>query len=560
MIDINAVLKTQSFKDACVLTGRNGLTNPVKTITIAEVPDAENWLAGGEIVCTSGFFLNNQTEAEFVEWIDSLIRNKAAALVIKISRFIGSLPDTVIELANKHEFPIINIPNDVSWPNIIEEVFNVINNNNLLQLQHAQRIYEELTQLILAEKDINQLTHCFSNLIGKPIIVEDCRLNLISYAMPDSSEKVGKIQKYIKSRMTENARKKIMHTEFYQKTLTHRTQEWLQMKLPEMDVNTVMVPILAKNTVYGFISLIDAEDFTDKSDFVALEYGANAFALQIMNESNKNIVFEEEQDIIQKLINGYLYPSTISNSSVSMVNWISPMVVVLIKTNIETMNAKGKHPKYVFEGIIKETIQEKFGNCLVGYKDNLFMVLVSLQGFEKKLALVELIEILEKCRDTLFQRFHTHEMSIAVGGIYSSRAKLKKSYEDAVKTLEIMQIIPNLGQIASYEFIGIYRLIHNIGDYEFLKSFRDDYLSDLIEHDIENGDTLCDTLHTYLYFGGNVTLAAKKMFVHPNTIMYRFRKIKGIIGDPLYDAQYRDSLMIALEITKYLKKMEENSY
>src|SRR5690625_4723912 len=105
MTTVNDLLKITSFENAVVITGEKGLSKQVKTITIAEVPDAADYLEGGEIVCTSGFFLSNKTDSEFVEWIESIIEKGAVALAIKVSRFIEELSEKVKVIADKHDFP-----------------------------------------------------------------------------------------------------------------------------------------------------------------------------------------------------------------------------------------------------------------------------------------------------------------------------------------------------------------------------------------------------------------------------------------------------------------------
>jgi purine catabolism regulator len=565
MITVKDVLKTTPFKKGIVIAGEKGLTNPVKTITVAETPDAANWLRGGEIVCTAGFLIKNQSVTENVKWVESLINNNAVALAIKTSRFLGEVPEPVKLMSNSRNFPLISLPDDVTWPYIIEAVINLVNDKNVSQLQRGTKIHEKLTQLVLDGNNVSEIAKTISDLVSNPIIVEDGRLNIITSAIPASSTIEEESHNYVEIRTSDIFQKKILHSDYYRHVLSDHTKEILQLPLTKQNapkaVSSITIPILASNIVYGFLTLLKDETELTSTDFLTLEHGANAIAIQLVKDSieSKNR-YKTEQATIQKLLHGRLSPSTLGSPFLRPIDWATPMVVVLIESLIETTE-EGlfvfNPPKEMFEKIIKENIRNHFGDCIVGYEQNLFNVFIPIQVCQSQETLSDVKETLESCMAVLRKTFPTVVINIAIGGLYSSRTKLKKSYEDAKKTLEIMKMIPSLGQIASFTHTGIYRLIQKIEDYEFLKSFKDDYLSNLIEHDEKNRDTLCATLRTYLQAEGNVTVAAKELFVHPNTIMYRLRKIKTIIGNPLDNPQYRDSLLFALEIGHYLNALEK---
>ncbi len=555
---VKDILETKPFENAILVAGANGLSNQVKTITVAELPDASDWLRGGEVICTTGFLIKNQSHSQ-VNWVKSMIENKAAALAIKTSRFLGEVPEAIKCLANARAFPIISLPNDVTWPYIIEAVMNLINAEQVGRLQRAKEIQEQLTQLVLDENDVSRIAQSLSDLLGFPIVLEDGRLNLITTAIPSHVEakKKEEARTFIQVRTNDVFLRKLLQSDYYRYVFNHRTKEIGKIPLHQpYPANTLMMPILASNVIYGFLTLIQVGKDLVATDVVALEQGASAVALQLVKESlETKSRHDKEQETVQNLIHGRFSPSGLGQGYFPQIDWSSPMVVVLINGIFETME-EGlfvvPHTKQKMESIIKESVRLTFGECIVGYAKNQFTVLVTLKGSTSKEVLNQMVHTMEYCLAGLKQ-YSSGEIQIAIGGIYSSRAKLQKSFEDAKKTLDIMQIIPSLGPVASFDLTGIYRLIHKIDDYQFLRNFRDDYLSEIMDYD----DTLCGTLRTYLLVGGNVTATAKQLFVHPNTVMYRLRKIKSITGSNLDNPQYRDSLLFALEIHNYLRTLEK---
>ena len=85
MITVHDVIATEAFEDAKVVAGFDGLNNMISSITVAEVPDAADWLRGNELVCTTGFFIKDNTVSQ-IRWIERLIEHGAKALAIKIGR------------------------------------------------------------------------------------------------------------------------------------------------------------------------------------------------------------------------------------------------------------------------------------------------------------------------------------------------------------------------------------------------------------------------------------------------------------------------------------------
>lgn len=73
-----------------------------------------------------------------------------------------------------------------------------------------------------------------------------------------------------------------------------------------------------------------------------------------------------------------------------------------------------------------------------------------------------------------------------------------------------------------------------------------DILNKLIEN---RGDSLLETLFVYFEMNGNVAQTAEKLFIHRNTLQYRFRKIKEITGFDIYNID--DLVQLRLAVLQY---------
>lgn len=91
-----------------MLAGETGLNNVITGVTLIETPDVVNWVKAGEVLLTTGYIFKENPE-ELAALIRSLHEKNAAALGIKLKRYIMELPAAVPATANELSFPLFSI-------------------------------------------------------------------------------------------------------------------------------------------------------------------------------------------------------------------------------------------------------------------------------------------------------------------------------------------------------------------------------------------------------------------------------------------------------------------
>ena len=71
-------------------------------------------------------------------------------------------------------------------------------------------------------------------------------------------------------------------------------------------------------------------------------------------------------------------------------------------------------------------------------------------------------------------------------------------------------------------------------------------MSTLLRHDTRHGTRFVATLRAWLESQGDLTLAAERLAVHPNTVRNRLRKMGELSPLDLYDARQRLAMTIML--------------
>ena len=95
----------------------------------------------------------------------------------------------------------------------------------------------------------------------------------------------------------------------------------------------------------------------------------------------------------------------------------------------------------------------------------------------------------------------------------------------------------------AYSDMGIYKLLVHIKDTSVLHEIYGETLGTLEEFDSANGTDYMETLKCYLENDSSVQEVARITFVHRNTVNYKLRRIKEILGCEL---NYEDKLRLML--------------
>lgn len=116
-ITVQEVLQRYPATLGKVVAGFGGLQRLVGQVGIMDAPDILDWVKPGEFLITTGYALGNDIEA-FERLIEGLAKVNCAALGLKTKRFWQEFPESVIDLANRLNFPLIEVPATVSLADI----------------------------------------------------------------------------------------------------------------------------------------------------------------------------------------------------------------------------------------------------------------------------------------------------------------------------------------------------------------------------------------------------------------------------------------------------------
>lgn len=124
-------------------------------------------------------------------------------------------------------------------------------------------------------------------------------------------------------------------------------------------------------------------------------------------------------------------------------------------------------------------------------------------------------------------------------------ANLHKSYIEAKISLAFPVIMGKSGSVQAFDNLGVFSMIFSqeIGS---LKEYVLEILGPILIYDHEVNMQLVDTLRILLHNDFNWAKTAKEMFVHVNTIYYRYDKIEKMLKLDLSKGKDRNEAFAAL--------------
>ncbi len=126
---------------------------------------------------------------------------------------------------------------------------------------------------------------------------------------------------------------------------------------------------------------------------------------------------------------------------------------------------------------------------------------------------------------------------------------LSECYKQCVSALSASKIMDR--RVLFYDNIGIYKLIYGVEDRNVLKDYADKTLGALIKYDSSNDSDYVPTLKVYLESSGSVLQTAEKLGVHRNTVNYKLKGVREILGVTL-DEEDRMNLLMAFHVLEVL--------
>jgi len=169
---LREALKLAPLQRARVVAGAAGLHRLVHQINIMEVPDILPWVKPGQLLLTTADPLRDE-KAALADLVPGLAARGLAGFAIKPSRYIDEIPQVMVEAAERLAFPLIELPPEASFDEVINAVLGSILNAQAMRLERSAAIHDRFTRIVLGGGGLREIAQTLTDLIERPAAILD---------------------------------------------------------------------------------------------------------------------------------------------------------------------------------------------------------------------------------------------------------------------------------------------------------------------------------------------------------------------------------------------------
>ncbi|MFB4167367.1 PucR family transcriptional regulator [Virgibacillus sp. JSM 102003] len=525
-LSLRNAMKLGKFCECEIVAGEKGLNRIIENITIMEVPEVVQWLKGKELILTSLFAIKDDSDAQ-----NLLVRNLhnagATALAIKPSQFIKSIPDGILDSANKLGFPIIKIPDDVKYLDILSPVMNHIFNDKVVLQEDLEQATQVLHEISMNAQGVDGFVENVGYLTKNMITIE----SEFSYILVPSPE--GYISPLRKEQV-------------YELSVIQRPIQY-ERKYEDEIVSCIVAPIIVDGQYYGNITSWGVNNDHLSIDLAILEKASSLLSLEFLRLKVK---YDIEQQYKSDFMRELLFSETIKEKN--LIEWGDKYLItkdtgyVCLLFSVRDSHSEAKNYVELKDYQINSVLQDLKDDMLVGHIRNGICIIFPVQEESGNME-----ELYSEIYNALSKYVGSSvKLSLGIGRIGKGPEGIQKSFLQAEQALHLSETVKNSQQIVYYNDLGAYRLINQLNGNRELLDFYDETIGKIVKQDINN--QLLTTLQTYFFHDEILKITASSLYIHVNTLKYRINKIETITGCDLKTSEGKMNLYLGLKIHNIL--------
>lgn len=505
-IALEDVLRLPTLAHARVVGGHAGLGRPVRAVNVMEVPDILEWVKPDELLLTTAYPLRDDRVA-----LDALVPRLAerglAGIALKPARYIDTIPDSMIEAADRHGFPLIELPADASFNDIIHAVLTEILNAQAARLQRSAAIHDRFTAIALSGGGLRQIAEALSELIGQPVTIVD--------ASGDAQWRTSG-------------------------------------EAPATEDGATAHTIQVGGERYGAILVAHGDGALDAEQLEAIEYAATVAALrQVQARAVAEADRRFQAVCLEELVTGHVTDRSILFERAAAFDWDLSRPRAVLLAEVEATDGRpfaelaGTPAEAALRRRLAEAARAALGASAIIWERSREIGALVVAGRPGPDPL--------RAAGAALQAEAAHHLpgalvGVGIGRSVSDPLALHESYSEARRALTIGRWAGGSGRLSMFEDLGLDRLLVAVPNAE-IEAFCEGALGRLEAYDTARGTSLVITLETFLATR-NAALAARRLYLHYNTLKNRLAKIEEIVGPFTDDPERCLSLSLALRLRR----------
>jgi PucR family transcriptional regulator, purine catabolism regulatory protein len=516
-LTVKDILSRKNFEHARIIAGNKGVDRPVKWVHVVEVTTIKNLLNGNELILSTGVAWKE--EETFLSLFKQLIDCGASGLCIEIRTNITTIPDSIIDLAEKHSFPIIVFEQEVPFVCITQDIHASLINQQYEMISNLERYGQSLNKKLLHIENYKDILRYLHEELNVTVLFQ-----LKDHSLEIVPGVTGKNKKLL-SELKEEKSKQIASSK-----VVLFGQEYAEVFMYHPD--------------YSF----------GEYELLLLDRTSTALAQYLLRElyvSEKKRA--EDSKWLSSWLQGKQTAETISTylSEINSASSINGGLVCICSHEILT---ESENLDLTYFILVSRNIFEQQGFVVLteNQKDRLTYILLNIRRTsdwkERLTAAFERIKESE-----LLKSKSSPAIFFSAGTFQTDLMKIHQSYETAEQTFSLYKKLSKEETYYFYEDLHLYRFISLLDSQVDMQETAESFFSSLIQYDQQTNGHLFKTLEVYLNCHGSKKETAKKLFIVRQTLYHRLKKIEELLGEDFMSPEKRVTIEFLLFAYKYLQ-------
>jgi purine catabolism regulator len=533
-LTVAQALGVSTLRDAVVLAGASGLDRVVQRLNVMEVPDILPWVKPHELLLTTAYPLRD-APGGLADLVVQLDARGLAGLAIKVGRYLDALPEEMLRRADELGFPIVRLPDDVGFDDILNQVLTDVLNQQAARLARSEAVHRALLSIVLSGGGLPEIAADLSELLAGPAAIVDTEGRILAEAGLDAVAPLLRQAGLLSGG-----------------TLTPADSGSGVVSTEDPPLRYLTAPISAGTRHHGRVVALEGGRPLSGEDLLALENAATVAALAITKaQAVAAVEAKFQSDFLHDLLNGRIDSSDDALTRAAALGWDLGRPLVLVVAEPEqgpspAAEARQAHQRFSAQLAALARSRDP-GAAVVDFSSEVVVITSSpadgAGGVDDREAARAVAAAL--AAGALPDRAVSYGVSRTVGG----PLEIAAAYGQARKAVRIGRRIRGGPGVAHFDDLGTFRLLSLVDDPAELRAFADEALGALAEPTPEAAD-LRETLQVLLDTNLNIAESARRLHFHYNTLRYRLDKLQRLVGPFPDDPHVRLNLLIALQILR----------
>lgn len=527
---------------ARVVAGGGGLGRVVRSVGVMEAPDAFRFVKPGDLLLTALYAIREDAAAQ-IRLVTELGLRSVAALAVK-QLYVRQPPAEMLAEADRLDLPIIALPDEISYSEVMQPIFAAIVHNQAAVLQRQHEVYRAMIKAVLEQRGLPALALNLAELIGNPVAICDVEHRVLAWAVPPGSTETPLDEGTLQALCAARARPtgSLVSTA----GALHRRET---VAAAGQRQSRVVTPVAVGGRVYGEVVVVETARAVGDLDLIALDSAATVIALEF---TNRRALLEVERRYRNEFLAALLSGEPGADAALLQrarsfgLDLGRPHFVLALRATPSPDEVDVRH----LLDRVYETVSAEAGEAgLVGEIDQHTVVVRPLTGRQDARAqALELAERLVARLAALGDRLRvTAGASTARTGVEGVRS----SYREARRAAAIAERVWGQGRAVHHDDLGVYQILDAVASAEGIDRFLEG-IRRLAEYDRARRTELVATLEAFFAENGSIRRVSEALYLHYNTVLYRLDRIQRITGMDLRQADSRLHLQIALKTARLM--------